>query len=45
VARDETDVGYSFIPWPHFDTVEGPDADMNGLRPIGAPRGGSAEAK
>jgi len=31
VAHDKTDVWYSFIPWAHFDTVEGPeDADDNG---------------
>ena len=25
VAHDKTDVWYSFIPWEHFDTVEGED--------------------
>jgi hypothetical protein len=31
VAHDKTDVWYSFIPWEHFDIVEGPDNDLNAL--------------
>jgi hypothetical protein len=31
VAHSKTDVWYSFIPWEHFDTVEGQELDENGL--------------